>query len=625
VSRSGPRLPYEPALDGLRGFGLLFVLAFHGGFATARGSFLWVSMFFTLSGYLVTALALAEHRETGRVDVVAFWRRRVRRLMPGALLTLAAVALFGALFADPTQLARLRGDALAALFYVVNWRFVATSTSYASLFARPAPVQHFWSLSIEEQLYLVHPLLVAGVLAAGRGSRRVFAAAVCAVTLAAVAWTAGLAARGVDIDRLYFGTDTRLAELTAGMLLAVALEGWDDGRDALRLGRVGLVAFVVMLVATFTVDRTARWLFPLGFLACSASSCALIAGARQRDGLIRRLFEVPVLTWLGRLSYTIYLFHWPIFLVVTAARTGLNGPALFVARVAVTLALSAASHYGYERPIRSRRALAGPRAWLAMPAGFAAVAAAVIAVTLHVPTPAVDLDAPPRSTEPPVVARPDTMRILVIGDSQAFVLGRALERWADRTHGDAAVWSVALRGCGVVRGGQVDRFDVPQTSPCDDWDVRWADQLDRFRPRVVVVLSGGWDWVDRKLPAWGGWRRYGDPVFDDHLVAEYGAAADLLASRGATVVWLTPPCHELELVQRDPRHLNRDLIPRMAATRADHVVVYDLYADLCPEGRYTQRVGAFENGRPDGIHLSDDAAAWVAGWLGPKLVAIGRR
>src|SRR5206468_9833532 len=102
VLRSGPRLSYVPALDGLRGLGLVFVLLFHGGFATARGSFLWVSMFFTLSGYLVTALALAEHRETGRVDVLAFWGRRARRLMPGALVTLAGIAVFGAVFADHT-------------------------------------------------------------------------------------------------------------------------------------------------------------------------------------------------------------------------------------------------------------------------------------------------------------------------------------------------------------------------------------------------------------------------------------------------------------------------------------------------------------------------------------------
>jgi hypothetical protein len=113
-------------------------------------------------------------------------------------------------------------------------------------------------------------------------------------------------------------------------------------------------------------------------------------------------------------------------------------------------------------------------------------------------------------------------------------------------------------------------------------------------------------------------------VFDDYLIDEYGKAADLLSSRGAQLVWLTSPCHVYEELQRDPKHLNLDLIPRMAATR-DRVLVYDLYGDLCPDGRFTPRVGAFENGRPDGIHLSEDAAAWVAGWLGPTLAAVGRR
>src|SRR6185369_15177899 len=400
MSRPGARVPYVPALDGLRGFGLLFVLAFHGGFTTARGSFLWVSMFFTLSGYLVTALALAEHQATGRIDVVAFWGRRIRRLMPGALLTLGGIALFGATIADPLQLARLRGDALAALLYVVNWRFIATGTSYAALFARPAPVQHFWSLSIEEQLYLVHPLLVAGVLRAARGRRPVFAAVVGAITLAAVAWTARLAASDVHVDRLYFGTDTRLVELTAGMLLAVALEG----RPTTRVGPVGGLALVVMLVATFTVDRTARWLFPGGLLACSIASCALIAAAREPRSVLRAVLELPILTWLGRLSYTIYLFHWPIFLVVTPTRTGLHGATLFAARLAATLALSAASHYGYELPIRARRSLGGPRAWLATPLGFAGVAVAILAVTAHVPPMTIDLDSSSQRPDPPISA-----------------------------------------------------------------------------------------------------------------------------------------------------------------------------------------------------------------------------
>jgi hypothetical protein len=261
-----------------------------------------------------------------------------------------------------------------------------------------------------------------------------------------------------------------------------------------------------------------------------------------------------------------------------------------------------------------------------MPAGFGAVAAAVLAVTFNPPPPAVDLAAPDKARlAPPPVSDDETLRVMVVGDSQAWVLGRALERWAAGTRGAVAVWSVSERGCGVVRGGEVVRFGRTMASPCDGWARRWGRPLEQFRPDIVVVLTGTWDWVDRKLPAWGDWRRFGDPEFDAHVVAEYGAAVDLLASRGAKVVWLTTPCYRLDRFRRDPRRANVDLLPRVLTRRADRVVVYDLYADLCPDGRFTQHVGTFDNARPDGVHMSDEVAAWIAGRLGAALVAIGHR
>ncbi|HIK83821.1 MAG TPA: acyltransferase, partial [Myxococcales bacterium] len=153
------RLEYNAGLDGLRGIGLLAILFYHSGVNWIPGGFLSVSTFFTLSGFLITSLLLYEWDQAGRIDLAVFWRQRFRRLMPGALLALAVIAILGATIGDDTQIARLRGDALAALFYISNWRFVYLGSDYADIFASPSLVQHFWSLSIEEQFYLTFPIV----------------------------------------------------------------------------------------------------------------------------------------------------------------------------------------------------------------------------------------------------------------------------------------------------------------------------------------------------------------------------------------------------------------------------------------------------------------------------------
>jgi len=166
-----PRIAYEPALDGLRAVAIAAVLAFHSGFAAARGGFLGVSLFFTVSGYLITTLLLTEHDRTGRIRCLEFWERRFRRLLPAAIVVLAGVVIAAPHVADVTQRASLHGDVLAALGYVANWRFLAHGQSYAALFGSPSPVQHFWSLSIEEQYYVAFPLIVAFVLGRARPAR----------------------------------------------------------------------------------------------------------------------------------------------------------------------------------------------------------------------------------------------------------------------------------------------------------------------------------------------------------------------------------------------------------------------------------------------------------------------
>ncbi len=689
------KLTYQTSFDGIRGVGLFFVLSSHNGFSWAKGGFLWVSSFFTLSAYLITSLLVIERNKTGMISMRGFWSRRFRRLMPGALLTLLIVAVFGFFIADPTQLQRLRVDGLAALFYVANWNFVLGDRTYAEFFAglsNPSPVQHFWTLSIEEQFYIGLPVFIVAFMALSRGNWRRVGLAVGAITVASIAWMqwiiSGAATPADVVDRMYFGTDTRLPELTLGVLLGIVLTHWRPNTHRWirpALAALGPMALAVILYLTFTVERTDEWLYRGGFAAFAVLSCILVASAAQPFNLVKIALSAKPLAWLGRLSYGIYLLHWPLFLWLDQRRLGVDGWTLFAVRLSIVVPLAWASNKYFEHPIRVGKRITGWRTWVVTPAATLGVIAAILLVTVNPPKLGVNLEGPDQAAPPsipgliiddvlpvgaigsgtstrtagsvilpfpgattaapppttasvsttalPPATRPSQppprqvtgpVRILFVGDSQAFVIGNALTRWGERSGGTAAAWNQSVRGCGIVREGEYEFLGKITTGGiCEEWPTNWAKALDTFKPHVVVVLTGGWDWHKRKLPTWADFKSFGDPVFDQHLVSEYGAAADVLSSRNSIVAWLTAPCYALEGFGEDPRHLNNDLLPDMTASRRDRVATLDLFGQLCPGGDYTDTLGGLEDARPDGSHLSDAAADWlVSTWLGPELVKL---
>jgi len=641
-------------LDGLRGLAVLGVLAYHGGFSWLRGGFLGVSMFFTLSGFLITGLLVAEHRRTGRISLRAFWGRRFRRLMPAAILTLAGVAAFAVFVADGEQVRALRWDALAALGYVANWRFVLAGRSYGEAFGSPSPVQHFWSLAIEEQFYVVFPLVVAGTLAVARGRLRHLAV----VLLALVAGSVALTFRaGSDVSEAYFGTHTRAAELLVGALLAL----WWSHREHVGSDRsrsaVITVAGVAALALTGFLWSTAAtgdpWLYRGGLLAVAVASATVILAALVR-GPVRAVLSLRPLRAVGAVSYGLYLFHWPVFLWLTGKRTGLDPVPLFALRMAVTTALAVASYRFLEQPVLHRRTFTW-RPLLVAPAAMALVAGALVAVTADPPTPTFDFGAASETAAapppPPVTVAPDgedaaatsqaategggaaaapaaPVRVMVVGDSIAWVLGEALHRWSERT-GRAVVWNVAGPGCGIARGGDI--YDTrgasrPTLAGCDAWGERWPMQLAEFTPDVVLSHSGPWELTTRKLPAWPRPMRLGDPVHDRYVVDEFAEAARVLGSRGAAVVWMTMPClhsyegfrdalFDVETVQR----FNRDIVAELDRRPIPTLEVLDLFGRICPGGEFTDALGGVEDARPDGVHFVDAAADWIADWIGPRL------
>ena len=536
--RPGTKLTHLPALDGVRGLAVIGVLAFHGGFAAFKGGFLGVSIFFTLSGFLITSLLLREFAVMGTISLRAFWARRFRRLMPAALAGLLVACLYGLWFASPEQLATLRADILAALANVANWRFVLQNKRYADLFAAPSPVQHFWSLAIEEQFYLIYPLLVAGVLRLG-GRRSL---TIVLSTLAVVSVVLSFVLSG-DFDRAYYGTDTRAFELLAGGLFALwwAAPGTISPIRLPHAVRdvVGVTALVASLAAWAFVDQTSPRLPRGGFALQACLTVAVLIAATSRTVLARALSWTP-LRAVGLVSYGLYLYHWPVFLALDADRTGLSRLPLFGVRIVVTAGLTLASYRLLEQPIRRGRFRRARAVRVAAPAAVLAVIAAAVGVTWNPPpstvayanvnpadfAPRVVDVAPGGSPTPTSVVPPSSTpggtgttlppapvaTVMIVGDSGMSDLQPAL--------GAAYVAMGARRVVYAAGPG----FGLTQADI--DWRRIWRDLIDANRPDLVFVMLGGWDikWMQKNGT-------------DAYAVLVEEAVA-LLTSRGARVVWL---------------------------------------------------------------------------------------
>src|SRR5262245_7335897 len=367
------RLPYLAGLDGLRAVAVGAVVLYHAGVAWLPGGFLGVEVFFVISGYLITALLLAEWQQRHRLALGQFWLRRARRLLPALLLLLLATLTLFVLAHGP-EVARLRGDALAALAYGTNWYFILRRQSYFEAIGRPSPLQHLWSLAIGEQFYLLWPLLL--LLLLRRCSPRRLALPLLAAAAASALLMAALYRPGADPSRVYYGTDTRATGLLLGCALALAWAPWRAPSPAARrwgarLDRAGLAALALLLLLFLRLDQRQPFLYRGGLaLVALATAAAIAASVAPGARLLPRLLGWAPLVWLGARSYSLYLSHWPVF-VVTRPQLDLplDVPPLLALRLALTVLLADLSYRLVETPIR-RGALG--RGWQRLRALWAA-------------------------------------------------------------------------------------------------------------------------------------------------------------------------------------------------------------------------------------------------------------
>jgi len=629
-------LGYVPALDGLRGAAVAGVVAHHLGYL--EGGFLGVDLFFVLSGFLITSLVLAEWSRTDGIDLGHFWLRRGRRLLPALFVVLVAVAFYAAFTATGLELPRIRKDGLATLLYVQNWHEIAAGTNYWDQYAAPSPLRHMWSLAIEEQFYLLWPLVLMVVLTRGRRTnqrRRVGRLLALCAGLGVASAVAMMVQHhpGEDVNRVYYGTDTRAAAILIGAALAAAITLWGHprGRQAGRLVQgAGLVAAFGLAVVWVKVSGSNPRLYEGGFFLFGlAVGAVILAVTSSGDGVLGRVFSIPPLRWLGLVSYGLYLWHWPVIVVLTEDRTGLDGPTLAVLRAAVSLGLCIVSYYLIEQPIRRGRVPTRPLLFAA-PIAFAACALFLLASTYWIgddstlPLAAGSLTGEVKTANEKIPPKtPGKPRILLLGDSGAASLSDGLKQVA--ADYDAEVVNRSSIGCAIGDGQlpqrQMDGTAKEEAPACGAAIERWRSHVNDAQPDIVFVhevtpggllTEIGGQWVDNC-----------DPAFADWYLGAYDRALRTLTSTGAQVVVTTAPYTNNPFQVNPDEHTDcRNKLIRKAVDRVPDARYIDLAKWLCRDNGDCDLQDQDYKLREDGLHFSGPGAVFVGRWLMPQILDV---
>jgi peptidoglycan/LPS O-acetylase OafA/YrhL len=664
------------ALDGLRAVAVLAVMAFHFGVGWLPGGFIGVDVFYVLSGFLITGLLLAEWRRSASIRLGTFWARRARRLLPCLVLVLVAVSLWVRYLAPPGTYPGYRMDALSALFYFSNWWQIHTASSYFVATGAVSPLTHTWSLAIEEQFYLVWPVVVLGVLKLCRTFRRAVRALLALAAVGAAASVTEMAAlyrMGASTTRLYFGTDTHAQCVLVGAALACGLgllahrQGVDSlvprfssagARRALTV--LGLVGSVGLAVVSTTLNGSSPLTYEGGFALCALAAAAVITVATcQVDGAVARLLSVRPLVLLGVVSYGVYLWHFPIDVFVTPARMGISGLPLMGVQFALTVAMATASYVFVERPILSGTFWRSLRS--AVPAG-AAIGATLAVIWATTVVPASATTSVRRYSAPPAAGDAAAPRkVAVLGDSTAGVLEVALTATAPP---GITVVDGAIAGCGLAVGtnssnqvGKEEQAMFPgcnESQPADQlWPARDAATVSGVgRGDVVLFLAGQWETQD--LLIHGRWTNILQPSFRRYELHQLRTLVAVATARGAHLDLLTMPAMETHgeyastgVMDSGPanpasfprrRDLYNGLLLRTAAAYPGKVSVLDYGELLSPHGTFTEYLDGVQVRAPDGVHtpayeagnafftdttpaVADDFYRWLSPRIWPAIVA----
>lgn len=656
-----------PGLTGLRGLAVMAVIAYHLGYLP--GGFIGVDLFFVLSGFLITTLLLRKTPH-GVAGMRAWWARRIRRLTPAVAVVVLAVLV---VFLTRSGIAL---DAFATMTWWQNWHLIAEGTPYWA--GTPSPLRHAWSLSIEEQFYLLWPPILLGIVAVGRRLGRpaaTVAVVAAAGSAASFAWAAWLSSgTGVDLSRVYFGTDTR----AGGLLAGCALAAWRHRRPdrwrrpaAIGVGQswTAVLATVVLAALCLTLAPESGWTYRGGLLLATASSLLLVV-ACTGPGPITNSLSVTPLQWLGTRSYAIYLWSWPTQVALQERWPELPLGVVAIVTLLVSLGLSEVSMRLVERPLRYRSGWAGgavPRraAWGSGTIALIAVMVVAAGATVQTPTEVLaeqfekapdpttssasrtqtaPTSAPDGSTGPDAPSAPATTTTACVpttsptpqfGGTGGVFDPSTVEAMQDPTGSGCAATRVMVVGDSTGRGaanglrrnaaGSLEVWDrtvlgcglQATKAKCPSWRTIWPQAVQQVAPQTVLVHLGvSDDLIEGREPG------FMTPEASQLRQQVLGEAMDALSAGGARVVWVLPsvPTDQGTFycggARRgtgcDPAWITRWNADVSAAAAPRGVAVVDLDAWVSSRGRATAD-------RPDGLHLSGAALDAEAAWLAPQL------
>ena len=633
---SSSRFGHIAALDGIRGLAVAIVVIYHFAPTVLPAGFIGVDVFFVLSGFLITSLALGEHRSSSKVSSSGFYMRRARRLLPAALVTVVVTIALAAVIQPESLRGANRGQGIASLLYVANWWMIDQRNSYQAAFGTESPLSHFWSLAVEEQFYVVFPLLLLAVIyfVAKRSGKTDSVArwllgvsvigALASATLMAVKYN-----EDVDPSRLYLGTDTRVHAIFVGVGGACIWWLWSTHlreRTSLRvLTIVAVLSAIFLGLVSVESDFRSPWLYRYGFLTISIAALALVLAAAAKSSLITKAFGFRAICVLGLVSYSVYLWHWPIRVFVNKSNTPFDGVSLFCVRVVLTAIAATLSYEFIEKPFR--RARNARKVALVSILGMAVALCAVWVISRPVAAPATEFST---SGAPADVAAPGAIRVLWLGDSVAWVLGGGHLDFPHPIGYDSPfdsnkvlIWNKADYGCPLIRYPQRSFNVVKQnTGWCVERETQWAPLINEFKPDAVAWSSTLFDTYDIKVD--GRWVTFGSPEWTAIYNENLESARQIATASGAKFMLVSQPDPLADPSQSGDGQESllpaniwrfgfvRDLQRKFAEAHPTDTVFVDLQPIVCPNDSCKGVIVDPKGTRPDGVHFTKEAVLAIA-------------
>ncbi|MBM0386696.1 acetyltransferase [Staphylococcus pseudintermedius] len=346
---------YMPGLDGVRAVAVIAIIIYHLNPQWLSGGFLGVDTFFVISGYLITSLLLTEYHNTGKIKLMSFWLRRVKRLIPAVLFLVMGVIVLSLIFM-PTEIQKVRADSIAAIFYVSNWWYIMQNVDYFEQFA-VQPLKHLWSLAIEEQFYLVFPIVLLSLFSFIRRLKSIRIIFLILLVISMIAMMV-LYVPNENVARVYFGTDTRIQTLLMGVLLALVwppfqLKAKVNRQMRTMIDTAGVVGLAILFICFKFVSETNSILYYGGFFLISTVTLLVIASSVHPSGYFAKFLGNKVFTFIGSRSYSLYLWYYPIIVLIHHQFVqGQIPPLVYVVEILLMVLMAEFSYKFIEQPFR---------------------------------------------------------------------------------------------------------------------------------------------------------------------------------------------------------------------------------------------------------------------------------